>query len=83
MTKTENYKEIDRYYPSFNKQGEYKIVGKFLITVNCTVSTINGFTHNSIIYSIKSGELKYEKSYIKDNKLKAKSIFEDKIKIEI
>ena len=83
LKKTENYKEIDRYYPSFNKQGKYKIVGKFLITVNCTVSTNNEFSHNSIIYSIKSGELKYEKSYIKDNKLKAKSIFEDKIKIEI
>lgn len=83
LTKTENYKEIDRYYPSFNKQGNYKIVGKFLVNVNCSLSTIDGVSHNNIIYSIKSGELKYEKSYIKDNKLKAKSIFEDKIKIEI
>lgn len=90
LTKIENYKEIDRYYPAFNKQGEYKIVGKFLISVNCSlykqdanVYKQDAIVHNNIVYSIKSGELKYEKSFIKDNKLKSKSVFDDKIKIDI
>jgi hypothetical protein len=83
LNKIENINEIKRYFPSFNRQGECKIYGKFLVTINCSLTKIDNFTHTNIIYSIKTGELKYEKSYIKDNKIKTKSIFEDKIKIEI
>ena len=84
LIKSENYKEIDRYYPSFNKQGNFKIVGKFLISVNAYVynNTDINLSYGDLAFNIKSGAIKYEKSYIND-KLKAKNVFEEKIKIEI
>jgi hypothetical protein len=82
LIKCENYKEIDRYYPSFNKQGNFKIVGKFLISVNTYISDY-GHINYGLTFNIKSGQIKYEKSFIVDDKLRTKSIFENKIKIEI
>ena len=83
LIKVENYKEIDRYYPRFNKQGDIKIVGKFSIYINAYIYNDEHINYGDITININSGEFKYEKSYVLDNKLKSKNIYEDKIKIEI
>jgi hypothetical protein len=82
LIKCENYKEIHRYFPFFNKQGNLKIVGKFLISVNTYISDYSHINYG-LTFNIKSGQIKYEKSFIVDDKLITKSIFENKIKIEI
>jgi len=82
LIKYENYKEIHRYFPFFNKQGNFKIVGKFLISVNTYISDYSHINYG-LTFNIKSGQIKYEKSFIVDDKLRTKSIFENKIKIEI
>ena len=81
LNKVENFNEIKRYFPSINKPNDdFKIVGKFLIYINIYYisDTIYGITIN-----IKSGHIKYEKTYISNDKLHIKPIYDNQIKIEI
>ncbi len=83
LDKTENYSEIDRYFPTINKKNNnFKVVGKFLvyITVSCYGNNFNG---NSFKIYIDSGELKYEKTYVENDILKAKGVYNDMIKLDI
>ena len=80
LNKIENENELKRYYPSINKNTEFKVVGKFLIYSNIWYLNENSY---GITFVIKSGNLKYEKTFIGNDKLHIKSIYNDKIKIEI
>ena len=83
LDKIENYNEIDRYFPTINKKNNnFKVVGKFLvyITVSCYGDNFNG---NSFKIYIDSGELKYEKTYVENDILKAKGVYNDMIKLDI
>jgi hypothetical protein len=80
LNKIENENELKRYYPSINKNTDFKVVGKFLIYVNIFYLNKNSY---GITFVIKSGNLKYEKTFIGNDKLHIKSIYNDKIKIEI
>ena len=83
LDKTENYKEIERYFPTINKKNNnFKVVGKFLIyiTVSCYGMDFNG---NSFKIYIDSGELKYEKTYVENDILTSKGVYNDMIKLDI
>ena len=80
LNKIENENELKRYYPSINKNTDFKVVGKFLIYANIFYLNENLY---GITFIIKSGNLKYEKTFIGNDKLHIKSIYNDKIKIEI
>jgi len=82
LNKKENYTEIKRYFPTINKKNtNYKIVGKFLLYIN--VFYFPHTTLKDIKIHIKSGELKYDKTFVKNDILKSKGVYDDKIKIEI
>ena len=82
LNKKENYTEIKRYFPTINKKNtNYKIVGKFLLYIN--VFYFPYTTLKDIKIHIKSGELKYDKTFVKNDILKSKGVYDDKIKIEI
>lgn len=81
LNKKDNYKEINRYFPTINKKNtNFKIVGKFLLYIN--VYCIPDFEKGIKIH-IKSGELKYDKTFVENDILKSKGVYDDKIKIEI
>ena len=80
LNKKDNYKEINRYFPTINKKNtNFKIVGKFLLYIN--VYLFGG--EKGIKIHIKSGELKYDKTFVENDMLKSKGVYDDKIKIEI
>jgi hypothetical protein len=60
----------------------FKVVGKFLvyITVSCYGMNFNG---NSFKIYIDSGELKYEKTYVENDILISKGVYNDMIKLDI
>jgi hypothetical protein len=83
LNKRENYNEITKYFPTINKKNtNFKIVGKFLLYIN-VFCLPNIEMYNNIKVNIVSGELKYEKTFVENDILKSKGIYDDKIKIEI
>ena len=87
LNKIENYTEIKRYFPTINKKNtNFKIVGKFLLYINvfCMPNFPNtNYDTKNIKIHIKSGELKYEKTFVENDMLKSKGVYDIKIKIEI
>ena len=81
LDKVSNYTELTRYFPAINKNTPYKIVGKFLLDIY--VVYLKKHKYHDIKIHIEFGEIKYQKTYIENDILKSKSIFDDKIKIEI
>jgi hypothetical protein len=83
LDKVENKKEIERYFPTINKSNnKFKIVGKFLISITVACFGDN-FNNNSFNIYIDTAEIKYDKTYVSDDILKSKGIYDDKIKIDL
>lgn len=81
LNKKDNYTEIKRYFPTMGKKNtNFKIVGKFLLYINVYCIPHSNY---GIKIHIKSGELKYDKTFVENDMLKSKGIYDDKIKIEI